>query len=338
MLLSLRLLVFLRLVDREKLLWCALQCQNVRAARLLLDSGVQVNARDPSGWTPLHLAAMSGRNDLVSILLDNGAEVNAREEQEQKTPLHLAAARENKDLTSLLLDNGAEVSSKDWEGKTALHLAAEKGSADNVALLLDKGGAEVDARDANGRTPLHLVSRCRHKEIISLLVGSGAKINARDKDDSTALHLAARLGDRETLSALILFGCSVAAKDDAINSQLHVALKVAQTADLPGALHPSGHDCSCDMSNLQGETPLLIACRQREEYAKTLIDAGFRALGCDFNKRSALYFASRQMQNYLFQGHLIGRFDLHSQICAGELLKLVLPTHTHLAMHELTNT
>ena len=45
--------------------------------KLLLDNGADVNARDNGGNTPLIMASMCGRIEVVSMLLKNGADVNA---------------------------------------------------------------------------------------------------------------------------------------------------------------------------------------------------------------------------------------------------------------------
>ena len=59
------------------------------AARLALELGVDVNAANERGDTPLHDAARLGYNSIVQLLTDQGADVNAKNKREQ-TPLSLA--------------------------------------------------------------------------------------------------------------------------------------------------------------------------------------------------------------------------------------------------------
>ena len=75
---------------------------DVRAARLLLENGTEVNAADHRGYTPLLLAAQYDGDsvELVRLLLDHGADVNAVAEGE--TPLSLAAKRGETGVTTLL--------------------------------------------------------------------------------------------------------------------------------------------------------------------------------------------------------------------------------------------
>jgi hypothetical protein len=58
-------------------------------ARLLLDRGADINARDVRGWTPLHFAM---RVEVVRVLLERGANVNA-EDKQGRTPFKLAKGR-----------------------------------------------------------------------------------------------------------------------------------------------------------------------------------------------------------------------------------------------------
>ena len=64
----------------------------VDRAKLLLDYGARVDFEDfRSGWTPLHHAAACGSNKVAKLLIDKGADVNARD-NEGKTPFDVAAA------------------------------------------------------------------------------------------------------------------------------------------------------------------------------------------------------------------------------------------------------
>ncbi len=58
-------------------------------AELLLKSGADVNVRDNSGTTPLHLAVKNGNQEIVALLLENKADPNARNNAGE-TPLDYA--------------------------------------------------------------------------------------------------------------------------------------------------------------------------------------------------------------------------------------------------------
>lgn len=64
-----------------------------------------LNARDPSGKTPLHLAAESGHRDMVQILVDAGADIDA-EDEESTTPMMAAEENGPRDVSDIILERG----------------------------------------------------------------------------------------------------------------------------------------------------------------------------------------------------------------------------------------
>lgn len=88
---------------------------------------VDVNARNKSGQTPLHLAATVNSSDMASILITAGASVDALDNT-GKTPLHVAAKIPGLVLFWELLMVGERMSfalRDTVEGCTPLHLAAQ---------------------------------------------------------------------------------------------------------------------------------------------------------------------------------------------------------------------
>ena len=63
---------------------------HVEIARLLLQNGADVNARDDNGFTPLHIAAMHGHVDILHLLVEYGADLEAQDNIGRRT-LYYAA-------------------------------------------------------------------------------------------------------------------------------------------------------------------------------------------------------------------------------------------------------
>lgn len=85
-----------------------LQDGHVEVARLLLDSGAQVNMPADSFESPLTLAACGGHVELAALLIERGAnleEVN----DEGYTPLMEAAREGHEEMVALLLAQGKVV-------------------------------------------------------------------------------------------------------------------------------------------------------------------------------------------------------------------------------------
>ena len=85
--------------------------------RVLRDNPESVNAKGPSGWTPIMYAALYGDGEAVRLLLDKGANPNARN---NRGGTALMYAIDNEEKTRLLLDHGADPNLRSGEGRTAL--------------------------------------------------------------------------------------------------------------------------------------------------------------------------------------------------------------------------
>jgi len=79
---------------------------HLKIARLLLDSGAEVDTTDKNGETPLHDASGKGHLGVVGLLLDRGAEVDKADTSE-KTALRWGCNAGQLELTHLLLERGA---------------------------------------------------------------------------------------------------------------------------------------------------------------------------------------------------------------------------------------
>jgi ankyrin repeat protein len=86
----------------------------VGIARVLLDLGVDVNARDANNQAPLHLASRTrtantggGDPDIVRLVLQYGPDIHARDAKGQ-TPFMMATAARNHGAIQILAENGAE--------------------------------------------------------------------------------------------------------------------------------------------------------------------------------------------------------------------------------------
>lgn len=59
--------------------------QHLKTAAVLLNNDkIDVDAKDISGYTPLHIAAQRGCNDMVKLLIDNGASLTAKTDFDSK--------------------------------------------------------------------------------------------------------------------------------------------------------------------------------------------------------------------------------------------------------------
>ncbi len=163
------------------------------------------------GDTPLHLAAAALRLKAAKLLLEGGADVNS-ENRRGATPLHYVCdprpmsggtwhPETQADLIELLVQHGVNLQHVDRGGASALHRAVRARSPAAVRQLL-KAGARVDVRlKKGGSTPLHLAVQstgaggtagaiAEQLEIIGLLRKYGADCGAKDANGRSVLDWA----------------------------------------------------------------------------------------------------------------------------------------------------
>ncbi|ERL85092.1 hypothetical protein D910_00865 [Dendroctonus ponderosae] len=83
--------------------------------RSLINSPVDINAKDYAGWAPLHEAIESKATEIVQYLLENNCLLDIPG-PDYLTPLHKAVILNNADIVSILLKHGADVHGFDYRG------------------------------------------------------------------------------------------------------------------------------------------------------------------------------------------------------------------------------
>lgn len=134
--------------------------------RLLAAPGIDVEAADASGWTPLMYAATLTTDDrAIGMLLDANANANGAS-LHGDTALMMAAYEGR--LSERLLKAGADINAQNADGVTVLMFLAQRMVAEELKDALD-AGADVTAQDRSGRTALdYLRAASCDKAIVSL--------------------------------------------------------------------------------------------------------------------------------------------------------------------------
>ncbi len=112
--------------------------QHHHAVMRLIHEGIDVNCKDHLGMSPLHIAAETGDEFIVSELLKRGARVNAKSKYGH-TPLHSLVHSENTKLAEMLIDSGGDLNLQNNDGNTCLHLAIIVGVPAIIDLFLSRG-------------------------------------------------------------------------------------------------------------------------------------------------------------------------------------------------------
>ncbi|XP_005307091.2 ankyrin repeat and SAM domain-containing protein 6 isoform X1 [Chrysemys picta bellii] len=200
---------------------------------LLLDWGADCNYTVKTvGWSPLMLAAVSGKLSLAQQLMDKGANPNHLNVL-NKTPFEISIGFKHKDmkdylesLTTIrpLTDNDKrqpdvfhalkmgnfqlvkeivdedpnQVNIINGDGASPLMIAAVTGQLDLVQLLVERN-ADIDKQDnVHGWTALMQATYHGNKEVVKYLLNRGADVNLRAKNGYTAFDLIMLLNDPDT--------------------------------------------------------------------------------------------------------------------------------------------
>ncbi|KAK1795871.1 hypothetical protein P4O66_008970, partial [Electrophorus voltai] len=231
-------------VSSDTLLHLAAEHDQVAVVNFLLCQGAKLDLRDRHGRTALHRAAQSGHSTAAVALVRSGADIHAMD-QDSKTALHLAAqSRHDATVRALVLEEA-----RSFKGQTTfLHLAAMEDDPSLADILL-QNGASVDVRDAQKKTALfHAVSR-GSENAAAVLLRAGAQV------DSGIIEAAFELNRRSLLS-LLLRNIKTKVSQNEVKSALFKAVR-KNLDGIVAALVDSGADVN--MHNDLGYTPVLLA-------------------------------------------------------------------------------
>ncbi|PGH35318.1 hypothetical protein GX50_01899 [[Emmonsia] crescens] len=230
--------------------------------RVLVDNGVDINAKNSYGSSALLVAAGRGDTGILMPLIDGGADVHVLDPSQSTGATMLHAAAQGACPVSFieyLVDTcGLDVHQRDTKGQNALHRAV-RGDAYDVVRFLITRGVDVNAQDELGFAPVHFVAnRYTYPMDISMfkmLVESGAEVNIRNNKGKTPLHLGTKLWrDVEFMELLIEKGADVkAVTPDKGFTAMHLAAKAGALDLLPLYVKYGG---DINARDARGRTPL----------------------------------------------------------------------------------
>jgi len=256
--------------NRRTALHWASKSGDVELTNLLVSQGVNVDALDINGHTPLHLAAIQDRFLPATIqLLAGKPNVNIAD-QNGNTALHLAATSGNTEMIKLLIDQTENIDAKNNKGETALHLASYFRYSDIVGILLENN-ANVNSIDDQAFTALHYSSLpWNNRKVQELLIKHSADLNAVNNEGQTALHLS--MLNWANYRVLLEHSQNINIQDKEGKTALHYAAANKGGWFLPYFEKMIEMGLNVNIKDNNGDTSLDVATQENNETFVTLIN------------------------------------------------------------------
>lgn len=167
-----------------------------RVFKILVNQNVDVNIRNNSQQTPLHIATEGGHLPLVNMLVERNVHVNVCDINGQ-SPLYLACEMRHIDIVKMLLSHNADIHLVDNNKRSPFHAVCNGLSVpptkteiqsvrDLVYLLIEYKG-DLSLPDNEGKIPLHFACKAGCLAIVESLAVKKAHFTVCDLNGQTPL-------------------------------------------------------------------------------------------------------------------------------------------------------
>lgn len=265
-------------------LYLACESNKVDAAKFLLQRYAQCVPPLEFDIDDVFASVYGGNLEIVKLLYSTNMESFKKAHEKGSTPLHIACLQGKDDIMRFLIDRGYNVMDKNLDGESCLHAYAWSGYTKVAKFFNDIDWSQaLAARNTQGRTPL-LDSCYRGKaEAFRRFVKHGANIEDVTEHpwnysrlflkELSTLHYAAGSGSIE-IAKLILEACdrSLTWKTTRGVQPIHVAAMAEHDFMVEFLME---HGASAEVVTIHKETPLFLSvCLQSRLSVATLLKTG----------------------------------------------------------------
>lgn len=157
----------------------------------LLNSNIEKNMFNNHGMTPIMLAIMEHKFEIIKYLYERGCTTIVTDKHNCLT---MCIDRKNMEMARFFLEKGAPVNKMNVDGVTPL-LAAAKINDLEMAMLMIERGADPNLFGPKENSPVYEAIKNKNVEMTRFLLENSADPNKTGKDGKSAVDLAYEVGD-----------------------------------------------------------------------------------------------------------------------------------------------
>lgn len=144
-----------------------------------------IDVRNKSNKTPFWKACRYGQKEIARMLLNSGADINHTDDR-GRTPIYMAVKHDHEDTVKYVLKHEPDLNIQDTAGETALFQSVKKYFTDTTRMLLE-ACIDLNIQNNNGETSLYMAAKYNHFETFELLLDNGADPNIVTDEDKSIL-------------------------------------------------------------------------------------------------------------------------------------------------------
>lgn len=274
----------------------ACQYDNTGLVDILVKYKADVNIKDITGRTPLHVSIENKNENMVNSILNNkNCEVNAINHEDDDdscisySALHFAIFRKNINIVKIPLNaecnNKCDINLTHLDRKTPLMTAVSTGSTD-IAELLIKSDCDLNRYDSNGRKAFHIACENNYNgDIIALFLELKEDFDVNDVDSvlyRTGLHHAVTGNNIKGVKLLMKKKININMQDKYLETAIHHAYRCSKFEIVRELL--KNQECDINLLDNTGRNLLHIACTNNDiSMVRTLLRKN-----CAINARDEL--------------------------------------------------
>lgn len=220
----------------------AVSAGNANIVKVLIEAGVNINARNVQGETALHLVSQARyyNEDIINLLLNHHqADLNVQENLSGNIPLHIfikTFSTNDNSSNEVMIDifkrmvERTNIDIHNHRGETLLHrmVTSIRDCSEFIELFLNRG-VDLNVLNERGETPLVCAIDKGYDATAIFLIKCGTDLKICDRYGQTALHHAAQRNRAEVVAHLLEMGCPVNSQDINGDTALYLAASKGNT-------------------------------------------------------------------------------------------------------------